>query len=485
MDEISWYALTAVALHWSAVVGFSIRVVMRRRPVGVLLAWIAIILSVPVVGILLYLFIGENRVSKKYLRRSEAIHLQYLQWKQSLSRHYPVDLSRLHHEAIPLQRQAQSLFGFPVLPGNRVELLTDYESAFRSLVGDIRQCRSSCHLEFYIWHPGGLVDEVYAALVDAAKRGVSCRVLLDAVGSKPFLNSAAVARFREAGIELGVSLPVGPLTALLSRADLRNHRKVVVIDGEIAYTGSQNLVDPRFFKQDEGVGQWIDAMVRIEGPAVEAFAGSFIQDWEVVTGVGFKYFEGTSDLKQLDARGETLLQLVPSGPQPKPLAILQLVLGTIYSARKELIITTPYFIPDESVLTALVSAVHRGVEVTVIIPEKNDSRLVDYASRAVFDDLLSEGVRIAAFRGGLLHTKSISVDGEYCMFGSLNLDMRSLWLNFEVSLFIYDQALVAQIRELQIGYLRDADLIDPLACRQRPLSRRFAENAVHLLAPLL
>ena len=182
MDEISWYALTAVALHWSAVVGFSMRVVMRRRPVGVLLAWIAIILSVPVVGILLYLFIGENRVSKKYLRRSEAIHVQYLQWKQSLSRHYDVDLSRLGPEAIPLQQQAQSLFGFPVLPGNRVELLTDYESAFRSLVRDIRQCQSSCHLEFYIWHAGGLVDEVCAALVDAAKGGVSWRGLGGGVG---------------------------------------------------------------------------------------------------------------------------------------------------------------------------------------------------------------------------------------------------------------------------------------------------------------
>ena len=219
MDEISWYALTAVALHWSAVVGFSIRVVMRRRPVGVLLAWMAIILSVPVVGILLYLFIGENRVSGKYLRRSEAIHAQYLQWKQSLSRQTDVDWSRLGPEAILLQRQAQSLFGFPVMPGNRVKLLSHYESAFRALVRDIRQCRSSCHLEFYILHAGGLVDEVCEALVDAAKRGVSCRVLLDAVGSKPFLNSTAVTRLKEAGIELGVSLPVGPLTALVSRAD--------------------------------------------------------------------------------------------------------------------------------------------------------------------------------------------------------------------------------------------------------------------------
>jgi len=458
---------------------------MRRRPVGVLLAWIAVILSLPVVGVLLYLFIGENRVSKKYLRRGEAIHVQYLQWKKSLSRHYDVDWSRLGREAILLQRQAESLFGFPVTPGNRVELLTNYESAFRSLIRDIGQCRSSCHLEFYIWQAGGLVDEVYEALISAAQRGVSCRVLLDAVGSKPFLGSAAVTRLKEAGIELGVSLPVGPLTALVSRADLRNHRKVVVIDGEIAYTGSQNLVDPRLFKQDEGVGQWIDAMVRIEGPAVEAFAGNFIQDWEVVTGVGFEYFEGTSDLKQLDAKGEALVQLVPSGPQPKPMAILQLVLGTIYSARKELIITTPYFIPDESVLTALVSAVHRGVEVIIIIPEKNDSRLVEYASRAVFDDLLTEGVRIATFKGGLLHTKSISVDGTYGLFGSLNLDMRSLWLNFEISVFIYDLEFVAQLRELQVGYLQNAEFIDPVARQQRPLLQRFSENAVHLLAPLL
>jgi len=485
MDEFSWYALAAVVLHWSAVVGFSIRVIMRRRPVGVLLAWIAIILSVPVVGILLYLFLGENRVSTRYLRRGEAIQVQYLQWKQSLSRHYPADLSRLHPEALPLQQQALSLCGFPVIPGNRVELLTDFETAFRSLIRDIRHCRSSCHLEFYIWQTGGLVDEVQAALFDAVKRGVSCRVLLDAVGSKPFLNSASAAQFRSAGVELGVSLPVGPLTALVSRADLRNHRKVVVIDGEIAYTGSQNLVDPRFFKQDEDVGQWIDAMVRIEGPVVEAFAGNFIQDWEVVTGVGFKYFEGTTDLKPLDVKGSALVQLVPSGPQPKPLAILQLVLATIYSARRELIITTPYFVPDESVLTALVSAAHRGVNVTVIIPEKNDSRLVNYASRAVFDDLLSEGVRIATFRGGLLHTKSISVDGEYCMFGSLNLDMRSLWLNFEMSLYLYDQELVSQVRAMQMAYLQQCELVDPLAIGQRSLVQRFAENAVHLLAPLL
>ena len=305
------------------------------------------------------------------------------------------------------------------------------------------------------------------------------------VRSKPFLKSRAVKQLEAEGVELAVSLPVGALSALVSRADLRNHRKIVVIDGAIAYTGSQNLVDPRIFKQDEGVGQWIDAMVRIEGPAVEAIAGTFSQDWEVVTGVGYKYFKSNMDLKQLDEKGSVALQLVPSGPQPKPLAILQLVLSTIYSAQRELIVTTPYFIPDDSVLTALVSAAHRGVAVTLIIPAKNDSRLAEYASRAVFDDLLAAGVRIARFRGGLLHTKSITVDSEYCLFGSLNLDMRSLWLNFEISLFIYNRDMTSHIRDMQLGYLGEADVIVASECRKRPWLKRFFENAVHLLAPLL
>ena len=162
-----------------------------------------------------------------------------------------------------------------------------------------------------------------------------------------------------------------------------------------------------------------------------------------------------------------------------------MILSMIYAARSELIITTPYFVPDESLLTALMSAAHRGVAVTLIVPAKNDSRLVDYASSAVFDDLLAVGVRIAAFAKGLLHTKSITVDGDLCLFGSVNMDIRSLWLNFEVSLIVYNRDLSARIRALQMDYLDGSYVMDLRKWRQRSLPRRFAENAVHLLAPLL
>jgi cardiolipin synthase len=485
MDNLTWLAIAAVAVHWALVIGLSLRIIMRRRPVGVLLAWMALILSVPLLGVVIYLFIGENRIGEHYIKRGMAVQDQYARWKRWLRERAAVDWALLNPQAIPIQKQAESLVGFPALQGNRVELLADCAGIFRSLIDDIERSSSTCHLEFYIWHPGGMADTVLEALINAANRGVVCRVLLDALGSKPFLRSEGAKRLKAAGVQLALSLPVSLLTTLTTRADLRNHRKIVVIDGEIAYTGSQNLVDPRFFKQDAGVGGWIDAMVRIEGPVVESLGGTFIHDWEIVTGSGLEALKSNHDVKHVPEQGPAAMQLIPSGPVPRPLAILQLILSTIYSAQTELIITTPYFVPDESLLTALVSAVHRGVAVTLVVPAKNDSRLVDFASKAVYDDLLAAGVHIAAFKGGLLHTKSITVDGDFSLFGSVNMDIRSLWLNFEVSLFIFNRDLTSQIRDLQMNYIRESNPISLTEWRQRPVTRRFAENAVHLLAPIL
>jgi cardiolipin synthase len=484
-EELRIYAIVVLVLHWTVVIGLSLRVIMRRRPVGVLLAWLAIILSVPILGVLFYLFVGENRISSTYLKRFRGIQERYTHWQQSLSARAAVDWSGLGSAVFPLQRQSETVFGFPALQGNRGLLLTDYTSIFRSIIDDINQCRSTCHLEFYIWYPGGLADELADAVINAARRGVVCRVLVDALGSKAFLKGDTPARLRDAGVRMGVSLPVGIFSTLFSRADLRNHRKIAVIDGKVGYTGSQNLVDPRYFKQDEGVGQWIDAMLRVDGPAVEALGGIFLQDWEVATGVSLTRLEECHDVAPVEEQGPVVLQAMPSGPARKPLAILQLLLAIIYAARRELIVTTPYFVPDDSLLAALVSAAHRGVAVTIVLPEKNDSRLVDYASRAVFEDLLDAGVTIAKFRGGLLHTKSITVDGEFCLFGSVNLDMRSLWLNFEISLLVYNRDLTTQIRELQSGYISDSDLLDVSGWKQRPFARRLLENVTHLAAPLL
>jgi cardiolipin synthase len=485
MDTISGVAFGAFLVHSILVLGLSVRVIMRRRPVGILLAWMALILSVPVLGMAAYLVLGESRISGKYLKRGLAIQARYADWRKALCSRSDVDWTGINPQAVALQTQALSVAGFPVLQGNRLLLLQDYGEVFRSLIEAIACSHRSCHLEFYIWHAGGLADELLKAVIEAAQRGVVCRLLLDALGSKPFLRSSLAGRLRQAGVELATALPVGLFTTLVTRADLRNHRKLAVIDGEVAWTGSQNLVDPRFFKQDEGVGQWVDAMVRIEGPVVEALGGLFIHDWEIATGDGLDSLAISHDVRQVPEQGPVPVQVIPSGPIPQPLAILQMILGALYAAQRELIITTPYFVPDESLLTALLSAAHRGVEVTLVLPAKNDSRLVDLAGKAVFADLLEAGVHVAAFKGGLLHTKSITVDGEFALFGSVNMDMRSLWLNFELSLMIYDRESTALIRQMQQGYLEDSDPVNLHAWRQRSVTRRFIENAVHLLAPLL
>lgn len=485
MEPTGWLALGALILHWSLVIGLSARIIMRRRPVGILLAWIALVLSLPFLGVIIYLFVGENRVSNRFLKRSEAVEDTYAEWRKTICAHGNVTEPADDDPFARLVRQAATTPGFPAQAGNRVVLLDDYASIFRSIIGDISRARRTCHLEFYIWHPGGLSDDLLNALISACGRGVTCRVLLDGLGSKPFLTGQGATRLREAGVQLSGALPVGPLSVFEARADLRNHRKIVVIDGEIAYTGSQNLVDPRFFKQEAGVGRWIDAMVRIEGPAVEALGGTFIHDWEINTGAGLENLEDSHDVHPVAPRGDIALQVAPSGPYPQPVAILKLVLTTIYSARHEIILTTPYFVPDDAVLIALTSAANRGVDVTIVLPEKNDSRLVQLASQSVFDELLEAGVRIARFRGGLLHTKSVCVDGAFCVFGSVNLDMRSLWLNFEISLIILDAAMTARIREMQLGYVKESGMVDPEEWARLPLLRRFVINAAHLVAPVL
>jgi cardiolipin synthase len=269
------------------------------------------------------------------------------------------------------------------------------------------------------------------------------------------------------------------------RPDLRLHRKIVVVDDAAGYTGSFNLVDPRLFKQDAGVGEWVDAMVRLEGPGVLALNALFRWDWEVETGHDLDAQAESGD-PSVDLRaGETDVQVIPSGPGKTGNSIYQILLMAIYSARHEVVITTPYFVPDEAVSTALLTAAERGVKVTIIVPERNDSRLVHYTCRSYFDDMLAAGIRIFGFKGGLLHTKSVVVDRQVALFGSVNLDVRSFWLDFEVTLGVYDPDFAERLLALQEKYIKDSMPVDLQTWQQRPGKERFIENLARLASPLL
>jgi cardiolipin synthase len=477
---ISTFVLVA---HWLIVAGLSIRVIMRRPPVGVSLAWLAVIASAPFIGAVAYLLFGERRLGRRRAARIAASIGNVHQWQADQRHQFDAAAMQMEATAEPIHRHAEHVLGFPILTGNTIELLDNFHAVFDAIVADIDAARSRCHVCFYIWHEGGRAAEVVDALVRAARRGVQCRAQADAVGSKAFLGGNSARRLRHAGVELSAALPTGPLRTLFVRRDLRNHRKIVVIDDHVAYTGSQNLVDPRFFKQKSGVGEWVDAIARITGPAAAALDTVFGLDWTVETGRTYEL--PLAAAKESPSLAGSMVQVVPSGPDLQPEAIHQLLLTAIYTARRELVMTTPYFVPDESVLTALLSAALRGVEVTLIVPARNDSVLVRYASVAHFDDLMSAGANIALFKGGLLHTKSLTIDRGISVFGSVNLDMRSLWLNFEISLFIYDAAFTKQLGALQETYLRNSNRLELDVWRRRTALRKFTENTFRLLGPLL
>jgi cardiolipin synthase len=449
------------------------------------LAWLTLVFFLPLVGAFGYLVFGEKRLGPTFSARSRAIQGRYERWLRELPLEIRSDSQRLGLQGRPLSRLAATTGHIPALWGNLLQLLDATKPILSSIISDIDQARKFCHLEFYIWNEGGMANEVVAALLRAAGRGVSCRVLLDAVGSASFLKGHLVEQLKAGGVEVVAALPVSWISVFKTRPDLRLHRKIVVIDDAIGYTGSFNLVDPRFFKQDAGVGEWVDAMVRLEGPGVLALNALFRWDWEMETGLDLDAQEPTREPRAALRPGGADMQVIPSGPGRSSNSIYQILLMAIYSARHEIVITTPYFVPDEAVTTALLTAAERAVKVTIILPEHNDSRLVYYASRSYFDDMLSAGIQVFGFKGGLLHTKSVAIDRQVALFGSVNLDVRSFWLDFEVTLGIYDPDFTQTLLALQDKYIQNAVSVDLKTWRQRPRVELFLENMARLASPLL
>ena len=471
-------------LHVLIIIGVSIRVIKVKLPVATSLAWLLLVFFLPLLGATAYLVLGEKRLGRQYRERTRAIKARYERWLHDLPPEIRSDPQGLSPEAQALSRLAENSVNIPALSGNRIELLEATELILQAMVSDIDRAEKFCHLEFYIWTEGGLADEVGAALLRAAGRGVTCRVLLDAIGSAKFQKGQLLEQLKAGGVEVAFALPVSSISVFKVRPDLRLHRKIVVIDDAAGYTGSFNLVDPRLFKQDAGVGEWVDAMVRLEGPGVLALNALFRWDWEVETSGDLNCVEEGDPSNDLRA-GETDVQVIPSGPGMTGSGIYQLLLLSIYSARHEIIMTTPYFVPDEAVSTALLTAAERGVKVTVIMPERNDSRLVHYTCRSYFDDMLAAGIQIFGFTGGLLHTKSVVVDRHVALFGSVNLDVRSFWLDFEVTLGVYDPDFAERLSALQNRYIEDSKPVNLQTWQQRSGRERFVENLARLASPLL
>ncbi|MCB2019517.1 MAG: PLDc N-terminal domain-containing protein, partial [Burkholderiaceae bacterium] len=365
--------IALAVLHLVFVGGVAVRVIWVHRPPGSAFAWLLLVALLPYVGVVMYVLFGERPIGRERLRRAHAFYAAFPDVATPLWQPDVADRRTLPKQLQGIALLAENAAGMPVLEGSRLALHAGAEEILRAIIADIEFAHESIDIAFYIWNEGGTADEVGEALERASARGVKCRVLLDAIGSKPFLKGRWPARLRAGGIQVEVALAVGVLGLVFQRADLRLHRKIVVIDERIAYTGSMNLVDPRFFKQDAGVGEWVDAMVRVAGPAVAALRAVFLFDWKLQTGEPYVPASSAAFIARRAVGGEARVQVVPSGPGVEVAANLRILVDAVAMARHRVVLTTPYFVPDPALSLALQNAAMRGVDVRIILPAVNDS----------------------------------------------------------------------------------------------------------------
>ncbi len=431
--------LTIVLVLADVLVALAVVTVLRRpREPRAMVAWILVLILLPLVGLVLFWLMGEPRIERtrrrRHRRRSQIEHVFHRNARKYWGGHTPAPAA-ISDELTQLMRVATRISTHPPTRGNQVELLFESEQSFHVVMEAIASARHHVHLEYYIFQPDETGAAVRDLLARKAAEGVQCRVLLDYIGCWS-LSGGFLQPMEEAGVEVLFFMPVVPWRGRW-RVNFRNHRKIVVVDGQVGFTGSQNIGDEYRGRRTK-YGPWRDTQMRIIGPAVQHLQEVFIEDW---------FFAGGDDLVDeayfppVEPASDQIVQVVPSGPDLPCLAMYQLFFAAIGIARRSVRVITPYFVPDTSMIVALQSAAHRGVRVQLMIPSRSDNRWVLWAGRSFYEELIATGVEILEYDHGMLHSKVMIVDESWAMVGSANMDERSFRLNFEVTAILYDAGL--------------------------------------------
>jgi len=464
--------------------GVITRVILRphREPAS-RVAWIVVVIVLPAIGILAYILLGETSIGRRRVRRLCAVLAAMPDLTKAPGMDAPNLQPKIPETYAHLFRLGYSVNGFEPVGGNCASLLPDSNATIESMVADIDASQDHVHLISYIWLPDNNGLKVVEALKRAAARHVACRVMADGLGSQIMIESAHWKAMQAAGVQVATALPIGNLLLrpLRGRIDLRNHRKILVIDNRITYCGSQNCADPEF-RIKARFAPWVDAVMRFEGPIARQNQYLFASDWMAQMGGDL-----TLLLRQPLPPGDPGLtaQVIGTGPTVYNSAMPEVFETLLYTARRELVITTPYYVPDEAMQTALCASARRGVGTTIIFPARNDSWIVGAASRSYYSDLLAAGVRIYEYEGGLLHTKSLTLDGEVTLIGSANMDRRSFDLNYENNILFYDPTLTAEMRRRQDAYLACSHPVTAETVAQWSMIRRLWNNTIAMLGPIL
>ncbi|QCC78800.1 cardiolipin synthase [Nocardioides daphniae] len=450
------------------------------------MAWLLLVLLNPMLGFIGFGFFGSNRVGRRRHQRLEEIralvdeHTRELPPPASAAAFSPAVRS-----AVTLNR---TLGALPLHDDNDVMLLPDYAAAIGTMTQAVREARETVHVEFYIMALDEVTRPFFDALVEATERGVTVRLLYDHLGTRGIPGYRGLLRFlRRSRIEWHPMLPIKPLSGRFRRPDLRNHRKLLVVDGEVGFTGSLNLTEPGYNKpRNHRLGrEWVELMVRVEGPVVASLDAVFVGDWWVEADEELEVVGHPVTGRAPESLHHVPCQLVPSGPGYPSENSLRLFTTLLYAAERRLSITSPYFVPDESLLYAVTTAAQRGVAVELFVSEQSDQFMVGHAQASYYRALLEAGVRIHRYPAPyVLHSKHFSVDDEVAVVGSSNMDQRSFSLNYELSLMMVDAHVVTALREVEDAYRAVSKELTLGEWERRSVGARYVDNVMRLTSAL-
>ncbi len=478
-------SLTLIVVGFFVVLDFAIRVlaivfIPRNRRPQTATAWLLAIFFLPYIGIVLFLLLGSRHLPKRRREKQEEINRYILETTDGID-------EASHDESWPawlepIVQLNRNLGAMPLVGGNQAELLPDYDRSLAAMTASIIAATRYVHAEFYILSFDKTTVPFFAALEDAVARGLTVRVLLDHLAS---LRSPGYFRtireLKRIGVSWQLMLPIQPLRGKFQRPDLRNHRKLLVVDGVTAYTGSQNIIDSGYNKRSyrrRGL-HWKDLMVRFDGPIVAGINALFVTDWYSETGeLLLRETEPATTREVARALGA---QVVPSGPGFDGENNLRLFNSLLYAAQERIIITSPYFVPDESMLYAITTAAQSGLDVQLFVSEIGDQPIVYHAQRSYYEELLRAGVRIWLYKSPtVLHAKHFTIDDKVAVIGSSNMDMRSFSLNLEISVMIRGSSFVTALRELEDSYRADSKELLLEEWMARPFLIKVLDNVARL-----
>ncbi len=465
-----------------------LRIILDTRSITKSLAYLLFAIFVPFAGIIFYFLFGINyRTRKMYSKKlvendelSARLNKQIYQYSKKTLDESSASVQSNKELAFMLLKETLS----PLTTNNSVKLLVNGENKFPEVIKALREAKNHIHLEYYIYEDDEIGRKIEQILVEKAKEGIEVRFIYDDFGSRSIRRTLAH-RLNENGVKAYPFLRIY-FIALANRLNYRNHRKIIVIDGQTAFVGGIN-VDDRYINNDTtNKTFWRDTHLRIDGPGVQYLQYLFLCDWNFCADLKLHPNEHFFPPEiNSETRDKKVVQIAASGPDSGAPAILFSVLQAISLATKEILITTPYLIPGESLVDALIIASLGGVSVKLLVPGNSDSLLVNAAARSYYGDLLRKGIEIYQYTKGFVHAKTMVTDSKIAMVGTANMDSRSFDLNFEVNAIVYDNGIATELRDIFYEDLKNAVKIDAKAWKSRPIYKQFLEKTAKLVSPLL